>query len=118
MLRHVPERRALQVGLATATLGIGLMLWSSTLPGVIASALVTGLSFATLCPITVARFSHRFGVAAWSIGSVMFSSASVGPAVLPWMVGVISKTTGNLRTGLAVPLVATAILLLIHLKGW
>jgi fucose permease len=48
----------------------------------------------------------------------MFSLASVGPAVLPWMVGVISKGTGNLRVGLAVPLAATAILLLIHIRDW
>ena len=118
ILKHLPERRVLQAGFATATAGIGLMLYSSTLPGVTAAALVTGLSFATLYPITVARFSHRFGVAARSIGSVMFSLASVGPAVLPWMVGVISKATGNLRAGLAVPLAATAILLLIHIQDW
>jgi len=118
LLRHVPERRVLEVGFLTGTAGIGLMLWSSSLPGVTAAALITGLSFATLYPITVARFSHRFGVAARSIGSVMFSLASLGPAVLPWTVGVISKTTGNLRAGLAVPLAATVILLLIHIRDW
>jgi FHS family glucose/mannose:H+ symporter-like MFS transporter len=118
ILKHLPERRVLQLGFAAATAGIGLTLWSSTLSGAAASTLVTGLSFATLYPITVARFSHRFGVAARSIGSLMFSFASVGPAVLPWMVGVISKATGNLRTGLAVPFAATAILLLIHLQDW
>jgi fucose permease len=118
ILQHLPERRVLQLGFAAATAGIGLTLWSSTLSGAAASTLVTGLSFATLYPITVARFSHRFGVAARSIGSLMFSLASVGPAVLPWMVGVISKATGNLRTGLAVPFAATAILLLIHLQDW
>jgi FHS family glucose/mannose:H+ symporter-like MFS transporter len=69
ILRRLPERRVLQVGFATATAGIGLMLWSSTVPGVAASALVTGLSFATLYPITIARLSHRFGVAARSTGS-------------------------------------------------
>ncbi len=118
LLRHVPERRVLEVGFLTGTAGIGLMLWSSSLPGVTAAALITGFSFATLYPITVARFSHRFGVAARSIGSVMFSLASLGPAVLPWTVGVISKTTGNLRAGLAVPLAATVILLLIHIRDW
>jgi fucose permease len=118
ILRHLSERRVLQVGFATATAGIGMMLWSSTVPGVAASALVTGLSFATLYPITIARLSHRFGVSARSIGSVMFSLASVGPAVLPWMVGVISKATSNLRTGLLVPLAATLILLLIHIIDW
>jgi FHS family glucose/mannose:H+ symporter-like MFS transporter len=118
ILKHLPERRVLQLGFAAATAGIGLMQWSSTLAGAAAGTLVTGLSFATLYPITVARFSHRFGVAARSIGSLMFSLASVGPALLPWMVGVISKATGNLRTGLAVPFAATAILLLLHIQDW
>jgi len=118
ILRHVPERRVLQVGFATATAGIGLMLRSSTPPGVTAAAVITGLSFATLYPITVALFSHRFGVAARSIGSAMFSLAMLGPALLPWMVGIISKSTGNLRAGLAVPLAATVILFLIHLQDW
>jgi MFS transporter, FHS family, glucose/mannose:H+ symporter len=118
LLPHLPERRVLQVGFALGATGIGLLLWSSTLPGVIASALLTGLSFATLYPITVARLSRHFGTAARSIGSVMFSLAAAGPAVIPWLVGVISHATGNLRAGLLVPLVATVVLLVIHLADW
>jgi FHS family glucose/mannose:H+ symporter-like MFS transporter len=118
LLPHLQERRVLQVGYALGAAGIGLLLWSSTLPGVIASALLTGLSFATLYPIAVARLSHHFGIAARSIGSVMFSLAAVGPAVIPWMVGVISHATGNLRAGLLVPLVATVLLFFIHLGDW
>jgi FHS family glucose/mannose:H+ symporter-like MFS transporter len=118
LLPHLPERRVLQVGYALGAAGIGLLLWSSTLPGVIASALLTGLSFATLYPITVARLSHHYGIAARSIGSVMFSLAAVGPAMIPWLVGLISHATGNLRAGLLVPLVATVILLFIHLADW
>jgi fucose permease len=94
------------------------MLWAPALAGVIGGALITGLSFATLYPITVARFSHRFGIAARTIGAVMFSLASVGPAVMPWMVGVISHATGSLRTGLLLPLGATVVLFLIHLFEW
>ena len=63
-LSYVSEQRVLRTGYATAFAGIVLMLWSSTLTGVIAGALITGLSFATLYPITVARLSHRFGIAA------------------------------------------------------
>jgi len=114
-LRYFSERRVLQVGYAAGAAGIGLMLWTAALPGVIAGALITGLSFAMLYPITVARLSERFGVAARSIGAVMFSLAAIGPAVVPWMVGVISHATGSLRIGLLVPLVATVILFLIHL---
>ena len=117
-LRHFAEHRVLRAGYAAAAAGIGLMLWSSALPGVIGGLLLTGLSLATLYPITVSRFSHHFGVAARSIGAVMFSLASLGPAVIPWMVGVISQRTGSLRTGLLLPLGATAVLLLIHLIEW
>jgi MFS transporter, FHS family, glucose/mannose:H+ symporter len=117
-LRYVSERRVLQAGYAAGVAGIALMLLTSALAGVIAGALITGLSFATLYPITVARLSERYGVAARTIGALMFSLASIGPAVLPWMVGVISHNTGSLRTGLLVPLVATTILFLIHLFEW
>jgi FHS family glucose/mannose:H+ symporter-like MFS transporter len=117
-LRHFPERRVLRAGFAAGAAGIALMLWAPTLPGVIGGALITGLSFATLYPITVARLSHRFGVAARSIGAVMFSLAAVGPAVIPWMVGVISHSTGSLRAGLLLPLGATVVLFLIHLFEW
>jgi fucose permease len=117
-LRHFSERRILRAGFAAGAAGIALMLWTPALAGVIAGALITGLSFATLYPITVARFSERFGVAARSIGTVMFSLASFGPAVIPWMVGVISHSTGSLRAGLLLPLAATVVLLLIHLFEW
>ncbi len=117
-LRHFSERRVLRAGYAGAAAGIVLMLWAPTLAGVICGALITGLSFATLYPITVARLSQRFGMAARSIGAIMFSLAAVGPAVIPWMVGVISHATGSLRAGLLVPLGATVILLLIHLFDW
>jgi MFS transporter, FHS family, glucose/mannose:H+ symporter len=117
-LHHFSERRVLRAAYAGGTAGIGLMLWAPSLAGVIAGALITGLSYATLYPITVARLSQRFGVAARSIGAVMFSLAAVGPAVLPWTVGIISHATGSLRAGLLLPLGATLILLLIHLFEW
>ncbi len=118
LLSRVPERRVLRAGFAAGSAGIALMLWSSTLPGLISGALITGLSYATLYPITVARLSQRFGVAARSIGALMFSLASIGPAVIPWMVGITSQTTGSLRAGLSLPLAATLILFLIHLRDW
>src|SRR5712692_7550217 len=117
-LRHFSERSVLRAGYGAGAAGIGLMLWAPTLPGVIGGALITGLSFATLYPITVARLSQRFGVAARKIGSVLFSLAAVGPAVIPWMVGVISHSTGSLRAGLLLPLGATVILFIVHLFEW
>ncbi|MFY9907565.1 MAG: MFS transporter [Terriglobales bacterium] len=117
-LRHVSERQVLRTGFGTSAAGIALMLWSPSLAGVIVGALITGLSYATLYPITVARLSQRFGVAARSIGAVMFSLASIGPALLPWLVGVVSHSTRSLRAGLLLPLSATVFLFLIHLVDW
>jgi len=117
-LHHFSERRVLRAGYAAGAAGIVLMLWVPVLAGVIGGALITGLSFATLYPITVAQLSQRFGVGARSIGAVMFSLAAVGPAVIPWMVGVISHATGSLRAGLLLPLGATVILFFIHLFEW
>jgi FHS family glucose/mannose:H+ symporter-like MFS transporter len=117
-LRHFSEDRVLRFGYGTAVAGIGLILWVPVLSGVIAGALITGLSFATLYPITVARLSQRFGLAARSIGAVMFSLASIGPALIPWMVGLTSHTTGSLRAGLLLPLGATIILFLLHVVQW
>ncbi len=118
LLPFLSERRVLQVGFALATVGIGVLLWIPTLTGVIGGTFLTGLSYAALYPITVARLSHRFGVAARSIGSVMFSLAAIGPAMIPWLVGVISQHTGSLRAGLSVALVGTVLLLVIHLWDW
>ena len=117
-LSHVSERHVLRGGFAMASLGIVSMLWASTMLQVIVGAMVTGLSYATLYPITVARFSHRYGVGARSIGPVMFSLAAIGPAVIPWLVGVVSQATGSLRAGLYLTLAATVVLLLIHLGDW
>jgi fucose permease len=117
-LRHVSEGRVLRAGYAAAATGIGLMLWAPSLMGVIGGALITGLSYSTLYPITVARLSQRYGVTARSIGAVMFSLAAFGPAVIPWMVGVISHSTGSLRAGLLLPLGATVVLFLVYLFEW
>jgi FHS family glucose/mannose:H+ symporter-like MFS transporter len=118
LLSRVRESLVLRVGFATGAAGILLMLWSSALPQVIAGSLITGLSYSTLYPITVARLSQHFGVAARSIGAFMFSLASVGPALIPWMVGITSHSTGSLRAGLLLPFGATIILFLIHLRDW
>ena len=118
LLRHFSEQRVLQCGYAAATIGIGILLRSSNLMEVKVSAVLTGLSYATLYPITVARLSHRYGVEARSVGSLMFSLAAIGPAALPWLVGMVSQSAGSLRAGLFVPFVATAVLFFIHIKEW
>jgi len=118
VLRRVSEHNVMRGGFAIATIGIALMLWTSTLIGVIASVVLVGLSYAILYPVNVARLSQHFGPSARAIGSIMFALAGLGPALVPKWVGMVSTSTGNLRVGLAVPLAATVLLLIIHLREW
>jgi len=117
-LHHFSETRVARLGCGAGAAGIALKLWANSLTGVIAGTLITGLSFATLYPIFVSRLSQHFGMAARRIGAGMFSLAMIGPAVIPWMVGVISHATSSLRAGLFLPLGATVILFLMHLLDW
>ncbi len=117
-LHRFSEIRVARLGCGIGVIGIGLILWAPSLPAIISGALITGLGFATLYPIFVSRLSQTFGVAARSIGAIMFSLAMIGPAVIPWMVGVISHASGSLRAGLFLPLGATVILFFAHLVEW
>src|SRR5262249_48887326 len=71
ILNRLPEQRVLQVGYGLACVSIGLLLFSPALAKVILSAAVTGLCFATLYPITIARLTQRFGVQARNVGALM-----------------------------------------------
>ncbi len=117
-LHRFSELRVARFGCAVGAAGIGLILWAPSLSGIISGVLITGLGFATLYPIFVSRLSQTFGVAARTIGAAMFSLAMIGPAVIPWMVGVISHASGSLRAGLVLPLAATVILFFVHLVEW
>jgi FHS family glucose/mannose:H+ symporter-like MFS transporter len=70
------------------------------------SAAVAGLGCAAIFPVYVAWLSRWYGPRAVSLGSLMFSMSSVGSAVGPWFVGLVSAHAGGLRVGLLVPLAA------------
>jgi len=63
VLQRLPEQRVLQAGYGIAVIGIGFLLRTSTLTGVMASAVITGLSFATVYRdhSRAADFPKRFG---------------------------------------------------------
>jgi fucose permease len=72
--------------------------------------------------ILVAAFCLGFGIGpvyplllAWTLrmqrGGGIFFLAGVGAASLPWLTGLVSAERNSLRVGLAVPMVATILLL-------
>jgi fucose permease len=109
-LRRYPERSVFHSGLAVGSAGIVMLLSSTSLASAFSGELITGIGFATIYPITIARFSRHYGLLARRLGVIMFSMGAIGPAVVPWMVGIVSSQTGSLRSGLVLPLVAIAII--------
>jgi MFS transporter, FHS family, glucose/mannose:H+ symporter len=112
------QKRVLQLGPTFAALGILTVLCIPNIFGIALGSAIAGLSFALIYPVTIARFSKRLGPNARQAGAIMFSLASIGPALLPWTVGLISERFDSLRFGLCLPLATTLILLAIHLKDW
>ena len=118
LLRRVDEIRLARTGLLIACAGIACLLLSHALLGVFVGASVAGLGLAAIYPITVALLSQKFGKAASRVGSLMFTMANLGGALLPWLVGYSSNRFGSLRSGMVVPLFGAALTCLLYTAGW
>jgi fucose permease len=104
VLRRIPESRLLGAGLVLATLGVCALLVARS-AGVLAGAVVLGgLGFSTVFPLTVALFTRDLDRAAVRAAGPIFVLAGLGGAVLPPLVGLISRQSGSLTAGLVVPL--------------
>jgi fucose permease len=118
LLRTIDEIRLVQAGLVTACAGMAGLVLSHGLRGVVVSACLAGLGLACVYPITISLLSREFGSASSRIGSLMFTLSNIGGGLLPWMVGVSSNHFGTLKTGLAVPLLGTALMYALYLGEW
>jgi fucose permease len=106
ILRRVPERTVLILGLTLAGACNGALLWLAKLPGAAICVAGTGLGFACIFPLLVASLVGHYGKRARRVGSIIFALASLGGATIPWLVGFTSTHVGSLRAGLIVPLIA------------
>lgn len=118
ILRRMEELTLARAGLLASTLGMVALLTSGSMTGVVLSVTVVGLGFAAVYPITISMLSHKFGSGASAVGSLMFSVANVGGASLPWLVGYGSTRFDSLKVGLAVPLVAGILMLVLYSGDW
>jgi FHS family glucose/mannose:H+ symporter-like MFS transporter len=118
LLRRVEEVTLARAGLLTACAGMTWVLLSHSLPGVLAGASIAGLGLAAVYPITISLLSREFGEASSRVGSVMFTMANFGGAFLPWLLGYSSNRFGSLRAGMAVPLIAGALMCALYLANW
>lgn len=114
-LRWLPQKKLVLLDLVVATIGIVVLLWASSVSGIWVGSVVAGFGLSSVFPINVALLS-AFGPLATRAAGPMFALAGLGGGVLPWLVGFTTTRSGSLRIGLAVPLVATLVMLALH--GW
>jgi MFS transporter, FHS family, glucose/mannose:H+ symporter len=114
-LQRVRESRLVFAALLVASIGTTIVIASKTLPVALAGVAVAGFGCASIYPIFIAWFSRWYGVAARRLSSLLFSLASLGGAVVPLLVGLVSKEAGSLRVGLLVPLFGALLTMLILL---
>ena len=111
VLRKVPERTVLILGLTLAAACNGALLWLANLQGAAICLVGTGLGFACIFPLLVASLVGYYGKRATRVGSIVFALASLGGATIPWLVGFTSTQAGSLRAGLSVPLIGCVVML-------
>jgi fucose permease len=115
LLRRLRENRLAFAALGSAALGTAMVIAARSQRPAIAGLIVAGLGCSVIYPIYISWFSKWYGAAARRLGGIVFSMASCGGAVMPWLVGVVSKHTGDLRIGLLLPLVSAIVTICILL---
>jgi fucose permease len=99
--------------LSLVAIGTTVVIFSAALKVVIAGVFLAGLGCASIYPIYIAWLSKWYGARAKRIGGFLFALASLGGAAGPWLVGILSKSSGSLRVGFLAPLLSALIMICI-----
>jgi len=118
VLRSIDDLRLAKTGLILACAGMAGLMRAHGLAGVAVSASAAGMGLSSVYPITISLLSRVFSSSATRIGSLMFTVANIGGACLPWLVGVSSTHFGEIRAGLAIPLLGSAVMYFLYLPDW
>jgi fucose permease len=113
LLVWVAELRLYRAAVVATIAGVSLLLAARSPATILAGSALTGLALAPVFPLILALFLTEIGGsrnAGW-----VFASAGLGGAVLSWLTGTISTSTGSLRIGLLVP-GAAALLMLVMIS--
>jgi fucose permease len=98
-------------GLLLAATGEAVFLVAHSAATLFGGAFLAGLGLSSIFPILIAWLSKWYGARARKVGGVMFALAALGSALVPPLVGVVSRYEGSLRVGLLVPLAGCAAML-------
>jgi MFS transporter, FHS family, glucose/mannose:H+ symporter len=106
LLRRLSTRFLSLTGLASAVLGLLIIILAHQPVWLFAGAAFAGLGCAPQYPIFVTWLAQTFGSNSTWLSSLFFGAAGAGGAVLPWLLGVVGTQTGSLRVGFVLPLLA------------
>ena len=111
ILLRLKEATVAISGILIAAAGGVLFMSAHSATALFVGAFFAGLGCSSLFPIYIAWLSKWFGTRARKVGGVLFALGALGSALMPPVVGVVSRFAGSLRIGLIVPLVGCAIML-------
>jgi fucose permease len=111
ILVHLKEATVAVAGLLLAATGETVFLAGHSHVMLFSGAFLAGLGLASIFPILIAWLSKWYGTRARKVGGVMFALAALGSALMPPLVGVVSRYAGSLRVGLLVPLAGCVVML-------
>jgi FHS family glucose/mannose:H+ symporter-like MFS transporter len=114
VLKRISESGLLMITLCVMLVSNVMLLLSYTPAMSIASASLAGLMLAPIFPLCLSKV---LAIASGpSESRWVFAISGLGGAVVPWMTGQVASLSGSLRTGLAVPLVAGCVMLLLQIR--
>jgi MFS transporter, FHS family, glucose/mannose:H+ symporter len=117
LLRRMRETSLASAGLVLSCVGVAVLLAAHGMTSIVLGAALTGLGLSSVFPINISLISRWFGDEGVRFGGVMFALAGLGGATLPWLVGLFSALTGNLKAGLVVPFLGSATMLVLYLAN-
>ena len=115
LLRKMREAHLAIAGLVLALAGVACALTAHAVTMVALGSALAGLGLSSIFPANLSLLADWFGSKAPRAGSFAFPSASLGGAVLPWLVGAVSTYSGGLRQGLLVPAAGITLMLVLYI---
>jgi fucose permease len=111
ILLRLKEATVAVSGILIATAGGVLFLSAHSATALFVGAFFAGLGCSSLFPIYIAWLSKWFGARARKVGGVLFALGAAGSALMPPLVGIVSRFSNSLRIGLVVPVAGCAVML-------
>jgi len=106
-LRFLREGTFILSGLALAAVGIFTAILSPSVAMLEAGVLLAAFGLAGVFPTGIAIFAEWYGTS--GAGSIVFGLCGLGGALVPWLVGIVSNRTHDLRVGFVIPLACVAV---------